>query len=356
MMLNGIDGYDARLWLASNVSDRLAPRAIRPTDASIKLTENCQARCVTCDYWKTRWTDHISTEAAVALIGRLGDIGVRTLRFTGGEPLLRRDFFAVLAEIDTSPFTTIGLQTNGLLLKRLADRLNDSPVTHVTVSLDAAGERNDEIRGVRGYFDRAIEGLDLLEGKTRIIAMTLNQLGAGDLDVLIDHVERLGGYLSCNLPDNRLYFLQGADLEDLWPDGHAATAMVDTLAARLGAQFASYELDYIRRYLRPAAPGLGIGNPPCVLGYTTVYIGSDGEVRSGCYVLPPLGNVLEHDIGKILAEPAYRDRARAMLRLECPGCACNVFKSLRTQNQVQDYFRRLRHRPASQRPSAALVA
>jgi MoaA/NifB/PqqE/SkfB family radical SAM enzyme len=248
------------------------------------------------------------------------------------------------------------LQTNGLLLKRLADRLNDSPVTHVTVSLDAAGERNDEIRGVRGYFDRAIEGLDLLEGKTRIIAMTLNQLGAGDLDVLIDHVERLGGYLSCNLPDNRLYFLQGADLEDLWPDGHAATAMVDTLAARLGAQFASYELDYIRRYLRPAAPGLGIGNPPCVLGYTTVYIGSDGEVRSGCYVLPPLGNVLEHDIGKILAEPAYRDRARAMLRLECPGCACNVFKSLRTQNQVQDYFRRLRHRPASQRPSAALVA
>jgi MoaA/NifB/PqqE/SkfB family radical SAM enzyme len=341
MTLNGVDGYKARLWLASNVSDRLAPPSIRPTDASIKLTENCQAKCVTCDYWKARTTDGITTDEAIALIGRLGDLGVTTLRFTGGEPLLRRDFFAILDAIDPSPFSTIGLQTNGLLLKRLAGRVNDSPVTHVAVSLDAAGERNDEIRGVRGYFDRAIEGLDLLEGKTRIIAMTLNQLGAGDLDVLIDLVERLGGYLACNLPDNRLYFLQGADLDGLWPDESATAAMVDTLAARLGAQFAGYELDYIRRYLRPAAPGLEVGNPPCVLGYTTVYIGSEGDVRSGCYVLPPLGNMLERDIGEILADPAYRARARSMLRLECPGCACNVFKSLRTRNQVQDRFRRL---------------
>ena len=356
MPLDGLNAYEARLWLAANVSDRLAPRVIRPTDASIKLTENCQARCVTCDYWKTRWTDHISAEAAIALVRRLGDIGITTLRFTGGEPLLRRDFFSILAEIDPSPFGTIGLQTNGLLLTRLACPINDSPITHVTVLLDAVGERNDEIRGVRGYYDRAIEGLDRLQGKTRIIAMTLNQLGAGDLDILIDHVARLGGYLACNLPDNRLYFLQGADLDGIWPDEGTATAIVDTLAARLGAQFASYELDYIRRYLRTGALGLKSANPPCVLGYTTVYIGSDGEVRSGCYVLPPLGNVLERDIGDILASPAYQARARAMLRLECPGCACNVFKSLRARNQVQDRFRRLSHRRRSRPPSAALAA
>jgi MoaA/NifB/PqqE/SkfB family radical SAM enzyme len=330
--------YETSLWLASNVSTRLAPRAIRPTDASIKLTENCQARCVTCDYWKVHTTDHIDADAAAKVIGRLGDIGVTTLRFTGGEPLLRRDFFSILAAIDPAPFTTIGLQTNGLLLKRYASQINASPITHVAVSLDAVDERNDEIRGVRGYFDRAIAGLDLLEGKTRIIAMTLNQLGAGDLDALIDHVERLGGYLACNLPDNRLYFLGDANLDGLWPDDQTADAMAATLEARLGPQFTSYELDYIRRYLRSGGPGFKEANPPCVLGYTTVYIGSDGTVRSGCYVLPPLGNVLERDIAEILAEPAYRDRAQAMLRLECPGCACNVFKSLRARHRVQDHL------------------
>ena len=54
--------YQARLWAASNLSTRMAPRRIRPSDVSIKLTENCQARCVTCDYWKHRWTDNISTD------------------------------------------------------------------------------------------------------------------------------------------------------------------------------------------------------------------------------------------------------------------------------------------------------
>jgi MoaA/NifB/PqqE/SkfB family radical SAM enzyme len=330
--------YESRLWLASNVSTRLAPRAIRPTDASIKLTENCQAQCVTCDYWKAHHADHISTADAIRLMGRLGDIGITTLRFTGGEPLLRRDFFDILDSIDPTPFTTIGLQTNGLLLRRTASKVNESPITHVTVSLDAIGERNDHIRGVRGYFDRAITGLEMLEGKTRIIAMTLNQLGAGDLDALIDHAERLGGYLACNLPDNRLYFLGDADLGDLWPDDETTEAMTETLAARLAPQFARYELDYIRRYLRSGGPGFKEANPPCVLGYTTVYIGSDGTVRSGCYVLPPIGNVLERDIAEILADPAYVNRAQAMLRLECPGCACNVFKSLRSQHRVQDHF------------------
>jgi MoaA/NifB/PqqE/SkfB family radical SAM enzyme len=184
--------------------------------------------------------------------------------------------------------------------------------------------------------------LKLLEGKTRIIAMTLNQVGADDLETLIDHIEEFGGYLACNLPDNRLYFLQDADLGDLWPDDETAGRIVDTLARRLGKQFTHYELDYIRRYLRQGSPSLRNENPPCVLGYTTIYIASDGSIRSGCYVLPPLGNVLERDIADILDSPGYRRQAQAMLRLECPGCACNVFKSLRTQHALQDGLTRRR--------------
>lgn len=334
--------YNGRLWLASNLSLRLAPRAVRPRDVSIKLTENCQARCVTCDCWKHRWHDRISADAAVALIGRLGEIGVTTLRFTGGEPLLRRDFFEVLSRGDTTPFSTVGLQTNGLLLRRFADQVNDSPITHVAVSLDAVDERNDKIRGVRGYFDKAMEGLQLLRGKTAIIAMTLNQVGAADLDALLDHVEHFNGYLACNLPDNRLYFLQDATLAGLWPDQQTSEQVVETLQRRIGWQFTAYELDYIRRYLRAGTPELRDINPPCVLGYTTVYVASDGAVRSGCYVLPPMGNILEKDIGEILDSPEYRKRCQAMLRLECAGCACNVFTSLRTKNALQDRARSVR--------------
>jgi MoaA/NifB/PqqE/SkfB family radical SAM enzyme len=269
---------------------------------------------------------------------------VTTLRFTGGEPLLRRDFFEILSRADTAPFTTVGLQTNGLLLRRFADQVNESAITHVAVSLDAVAERNDEIRGVRGYFDKAIEGIGLLRGKTAIIAMTLNQVGAADLDVLLDYVEQFDGYLACNLPDNRLYFLQDASLAGLWPDDRAGELIIDTLQRRIGRQFTAYELDYMARYLRAGTPELRDINPPCVLGYTTVYVASDGAVRSGCYVLPPMGNILEQDIGEILASPEYRERCQAMLRLECAGCACNVFTSLRTKNAVQDRVRAIRDR------------
>lgn len=333
--------YDGRLWLASNVAHRLAPRIVRPRDASLKLTENCQARCVTCDYWKSRWQDRIGTDAAIALIGRLGDIGVSTLRFTGGEPLLRRDFFDVLARADMEPFTTVGLQTNGLLLRCFAERVNESAITHVAVSLDAVAERNDEIRGVAGYFDRALEGIALLRDKTVIIAMTLNQVGAGDLDGLLDYVERVNGYLACNLPDNRLYFLQDASLAGLWPDAETSDQIVGILRRRLRGQFTDYELDYVRDYLRAGTPQLRELNPSCVLGYWTIYVASDGAVRSGCYVLPPIGNVLEQDIEEILDSPEYLRRCRAMLRLECEGCACNVFTSLRAKNAVQDRIRTL---------------
>lgn len=333
--------YSLRLWAAGNISSHLAPRCIHPSEASLKLTENCQSRCVTCDYWKQRWKDSISTEQAIHLITRLGDIGIKTLRFTGGEPLLRRDFFHILASIDAVPFQTIGIQTNGLLLRKYAQQINASPITHVSISLDGVGARNDTIRGIRGYFERALAGMQLLEGKTIIIAMTLNSLGTRDLQEIIALVQQYHGFFACNLPDNRLYFLNGAEIADLWPSEEDTANILHVLSTKLNRQFTPHELDYIGRYLRAGGPGIGVVNPPCILGFTTLYISSDGALRSGCYVLPPLGNVLEKDIAEILHSQEYKERCMAMLRLECPGCACNVFRSLHFKNLMQDVPRRI---------------
>lgn len=325
----------AHLW-AATLAPSIAPRTVAPTQASIKLTENCQARCVTCDYWKHDWEDAISTEQAVALVTALGRIGVRTLRLTGGEPLLRRDLFTILQAADTSPFSSIVLQTNGLLLRSLHAQVNASPITHVAVSLDAVGERNDQIRGIRGYFERALEGAGRLSGKTILIAVNLTGQGADDLDALVTLAQERGGYLACNLPDNRLYFFNDVDVADFWPDPGQRERILKVLRERLADQFKPYELDYIDRYLQERlAPAKSI-NPPCVLGYTTVYIASNGDVRSGCYTLPPMGNILDDDLEAILASEEYRRRCQKMLRLECPGCACGVFTSLRTRHWLGD--------------------
>lgn len=158
---------------------------------------------------------------------------------------------------------------------------------------------------------------------------------------LIDIVQRYHGFLACNLPDNRLYFLNGAEITDLWPGEEDTENILQILRTRLNHQFTSHELDYIRLYLQAGSPESHVANPPCVLGFTTLYISSDGALRSGCYALPPIGNVLETDIADLLQSQAYHERCTAMLRLECPGCACNVFKSLHYKYLVQDTARRM---------------
>jgi len=166
--------YLPRVWLGSKVSPKLLPSKIRPLAAHVKLTENCQAKCISCNYWQTRWQDGINTERAIALVNELGTLGVRSLRFTGGEPLLRTDLFQILNKSNTSSFQSIIIQTNGLLLKKLHKEMNDSPITSVAVSIDGLKETNDLIRGIRGYFDLAMEGIKLLRNKKVKISVTLN--------------------------------------------------------------------------------------------------------------------------------------------------------------------------------------
>ena len=95
-MLRVPGSYLPRLWVGSQFAPSFLPKEIHPLSLHLKLTENCQARCVSCDYWKTRWKDEITTERAVRLIDEVVDLGIGTLRLTGGEPLIRKDLFEVL--------------------------------------------------------------------------------------------------------------------------------------------------------------------------------------------------------------------------------------------------------------------
>ena len=102
-----------RIKSAALLSTKFLPRKLDLILVSLKLTENCQSRCITCDYWKKKWDDRISTNRAISLINdEIPALGIRNLRFTGGEPLLRKDFFDILREMRSSLYKNIVLQTN----------------------------------------------------------------------------------------------------------------------------------------------------------------------------------------------------------------------------------------------------
>jgi MoaA/NifB/PqqE/SkfB family radical SAM enzyme len=324
--------YLSRVWMGSKVSTKLLPSTIRPLTAHVKFTENCQAKCVSCDYWKSRWQDYIDTDRAIALLNQIGAVGIRTLRLTGGEPLLRKDLFQVLKRANTSRFKNIIIQTNGLLIKKLHKEINDSPIKKVCVSIDGLKATNDLIRGIKGYFDLGMEGIPLLRDKEVTIAVTLNRMSATELGTLADVAHGVGAKVQYNILTRSLSFFKDGDIDSLWPERGDVVEITKFLRDVLKRP--AYEVDYVSKHYNNE----NVDEPPCVLGYTQMFVMSNGDVLTGCYPLKPVGNVLKDKLETILASEAYSRQCVAMVRRECPGCTCGIETSLAMKHGASSAF------------------
>ena len=132
------------------------------------FTNACNLRCRHC-YQRAGKpaTDALPTEEAKAVIDQLDEMNVSSIAFSGGEPLMRRDFFKV-AGYAAGKGLYVSVATNGTLLtKRNVQRLKEAGVDYVEVSLDGAdAETQDSFRGFEGAFDRTVHGIrNAVEGE-----------------------------------------------------------------------------------------------------------------------------------------------------------------------------------------------
>lgn len=114
-------------------------------DLRISVTDRCNFRCVYCmpkevfgpDY-QFLHRDQILTFEEITRLARIfADHGVRKIRLTGGEPLVRRDLPLLVSMLAQIPDLDLTLTTNGALLPKQARALKDAGLTRVTVSLDS---------------------------------------------------------------------------------------------------------------------------------------------------------------------------------------------------------------------------
>jgi cyclic pyranopterin phosphate synthase len=112
------------------------------TDLRVSLTDRCNLRCAYCmppeglDWLPA--PEVLTGDEIVRLI-RIGvsRLGIREVRFTGGEPLLRRDLEAIIARTAAlTPRPEMSLTTNGIGLARRAAALRDAGLDRINVSLD----------------------------------------------------------------------------------------------------------------------------------------------------------------------------------------------------------------------------
>lgn len=159
-------------------------------------TRACNLRCHHCYANATAGADtgELTTEEARRFIDGLAAAGVPVLLFSGGEPLLRPDFFD-LASYTRSRGIRPVVSTNGTLITReVAWRLKRTGVGYVGISLDGMREVNDRMRGIAGAFDAALEGIRncLAVGQRVGLRFTITRDNYQDIDAIFDLVEREG--------------------------------------------------------------------------------------------------------------------------------------------------------------------
>ncbi len=107
----------------------------------VSVTDRCNYRCFYCippeGVAMAARADFLRYEELARLIGLFADLGVSKVRFTGGEPLVRRDMVALVRQVAALPgIDDLSLSTNAHLLERHASLLREAGVSRVNISLD----------------------------------------------------------------------------------------------------------------------------------------------------------------------------------------------------------------------------
>jgi len=159
-------------------------------------TNACNLRCVHCYQRADRpLPDELSTQERMAIIDELSEAGVVSIAFSGGEPLMRKDFLEI-AKYAADRDMYVSLATNGTLITdEVAHRLKESQVRYVEVSLDGAEpQTHDAFRGIPNAFEMTMRGIGNLvhNGIFTCIATTATRHTLHEIPKIIELSKRLG--------------------------------------------------------------------------------------------------------------------------------------------------------------------
>jgi cyclic pyranopterin phosphate synthase len=133
----------------------------KATGLRMALTSRCNLKCIYChNEGHVAHEDEISALMAANVAKAASDLGMRSVKFTGGEPLMRRDLEVLLSQMPEC--LDLSLTTNGIFLADRAQTLAEAGLDRVNISLDSLNpETYRLITGCRdGDLDKVIQGID----------------------------------------------------------------------------------------------------------------------------------------------------------------------------------------------------
>jgi MoaA/NifB/PqqE/SkfB family radical SAM enzyme len=330
------------------------PFAVHPPLGSLPLvtlyvTERCNSRCVTCDYWR-HGRDDMDLAAVTRLLPSLGLLRTQMVLLSGGEPLLNPEWAAIAQTLRDNGLK-VWLLTSGLALAKHARRAAES-FDAITVSLDGTdAETYAAIRGLDA-FDKVCEGIraTAAQGARPSIRVTVQRGNFRQLPAFVDLARELGArrvsFLAVDVANPHAFgrtddFVSDLALrrDDLPPFERILDSMEQDHREDFRSGFIAESPQKLRRILHYFAAIRGLGPYPpvrCNAPEFSAVIGATGRVQPCFFISGPqdarisdAGAALGHDLAGVLNSDgmgALRAAIREGRRPECKTCVCSMWR------------------------------
>lgn len=298
-------------------------RPSRPYHMVWLATNACNARCVHCssDALKCK-PNELTTEEAIHLFDELAAFGVLDVAVSGGEPLVRRDLFEVIAHARARGIR-IGVGSNGSTIDDdTVRRLRELDIDRLQISIDGTEATHDRARRWTGLYGRSVAAIRrAIAGELTVnVCFTAHRLNHHELADVVASCAAWGVRrfnLSRFVPTGR-----GDRSLDLLPSEWAGIMrQFEALRAELAGTI-ELTTHLAQRVLSDRSLESCTGFVGCQAGLGQGCIDSEGNVTP-CVMLPVIvGNIRAHSFAEIWeSSPLLRDlRDRSRLGGSCGAC------------------------------------
>lgn len=309
---------------------------------TLYLTERCNSRCVTCDYWRTGHVD-MTVARLQGLLPSLRRLQTRVALLSGGEPLLNPEW-AEMSHLLRDNGQKVWLLTSGLALAKHA-RSVAQLFDAVTTSLDGTnGQTYAAIRGLDA-FDKVCEGIRKAsnEGARVSVRVTLQRANYRELPLFVDVARQAGAhqvsFLAVDVGNPHAF----GRLDTAQPDVALRAEDLPEFEKLLGvlereraedfqSGFIAESPQKLRRLLQYFAAVAGMGDYPpvrCNAPEFSAVVGVSGRVQP-CFFIPgPPADSIQPNLELALNSDtmsALRTDIRAQRRPECARCVCSMWR------------------------------
>lgn len=313
---------------------------------TLYLSERCNSRCISCDYWRHGRAD-LDLESVARLLPSLDSLATEVVLISGGEPLLNPEWTAI-AELLRSHGLRLWLLTSGLSLAKHAQpaaRLFDA----ITVSLDGTDAQTYvEIRGIDA-FDVVCRGIRaaVAAGVPVTLRVTLQRGNFRQLPDFVTLARQLGvahvSFLAIDVANSHAFGRREGFMADLALRPQDLPELDGLLVALERRHAEAFDTGFIcespaklrQRILQYFSAVCSLGPYPlvrCNAPEFSAVIDARGHV-SPCFFIegPPEAVARDNLKGTLNGDSmsALRSSIRAGARAECSRCVCSMWRDLR---------------------------